>query len=60
MQSAYYFANCNVGNALGQYGACGLRHRRAIVPLVFQCGDIDMGDFKTARTLATSLLIAGL
>ena len=60
MQSAYYFANCNGGNALGQYGACGLRHRRAIVPPVFHRGDIDIGDFKTARTLATSLLIAGL
>lgn len=60
MQSAYYFANCNGGNALGQYGACGLRHRRAIVPPVFHRSDIDMGDFKTARTLATSLLIAGL
>ena len=60
MQSAYYFANCNGGNALGQYGACGLRHLRAIVPRVFHSGGIDMGDFKTARTLATSLLIAGL
>ena len=60
MQSAYYFSNCNGGNALGQYGACGLRHRRAMVPLVFHRGDINMGDFKTARTLATSLLIAGV
>ena len=45
MQSAYYFANCNGGNALGQYGACGLRHLRAILPPVFHSGGIDMGDF---------------